>query len=234
MNRRIVVGIDADIAPHTQHVLRVASSFLELCAPQLGVVLLHVIPVPDIPSSKFGTGRIAPTTEQREVAEQALHRARTQLQKRGIVSERIELLLRSGTPADEIVKAARELDADFIMVGSRGHALKQQIRRRLMGSTSQRVVQLARCPVMVAALPQLPRPRNLVLWYEEAITRYLHDHPGRLVIFTASEVAHLFAPPNRTAGRQEVAAASAALEQLARRGVLCCQKVDGELRCVND
>jgi hypothetical protein len=87
---------------------------------------------------------------------------------------------------------------------------------------------------MVAALPRMPRPRNLVLWYEEALTRYLHDHPGRLVIITASEAAHLFAPPQRTAGRQEVAAASAALEQLARRGVLFCQKIDGELRCVND
>jgi nucleotide-binding universal stress UspA family protein len=234
MNRHIVVAIDADIAPHTQHMLRVASSLLDLCAPQLGVVLLHVIPVPDIPASKFGTARIAPTAEQRKLAEHALHRARTQLQQQGIVPGRIELLLRSGTPADEIVKAARELDADFILIGSRGNALKQQIRRCLMGSTSQRVVQLARCPVMVAALPQLPRPRNLVLWYEEAIAHHLQEHPGRLVIFTASETAHLFAPPQRTAGRQEVAAASAALEQLARRGVLFCQKVDGELRCVND
>jgi nucleotide-binding universal stress UspA family protein len=234
MNRRIVVAIDADIAPHTQHVLRVASKFLELCAPQLGVVLLHVIPVPDIPSSKFGTGRIAPTAEQREVAEHALHRARTQLQKQGTVSERIELLLRIGTPADEIIKAARELDADFIMIGSRGNTLKQKIRRCLMGSTSYRVVQLALCPVMIAALPQMPRPRNLVVWYKEALTRYLHEHPDRLVIFTSSEVAHMFAPLNRTAGRQELAAASAALEQLARRGILFCQKIDGELRCVND
>jgi nucleotide-binding universal stress UspA family protein len=214
--------------------LRVASSLLDLCAPQLGVVLLHVIPVPDIPASKFGTGRIAPTAEQRELAEHALHRARAQLQQQGIVSERIALLLRSGTPADEIVKAASELDADCIMIGSRGNSLKQQIRRCLMGSTSHRVVRLALCPVMIAVLPQTPRPHHLVVWYKEAITHYLHEHPGRLVIFTSSEAAHLFAPPQRAVGRQEVAAASAALEQLARRGVLFCQQVNGELRCMND
>ncbi len=54
------------------------------------------------------------------------------------------------------------------------------------------------------------------------------------MIFTSSETAHMFAPPQRTAGRKEIDAASAALEQLARSGVLFCQKIDGELRCVND
>ncbi len=171
MNRRIVVAIDADISPQTQYVLRVASSLLELSAPQLGVVLLHVIPVPDIPSSKFGTGRFAPTAEQRELAEHALHRARIELQKQGIVPERIGLMLRSGTPADEIVKAAKELDAEFIMVVSRGNSLIQKIRRYLMGSTSHRVVQLTLCPVMIAALPQMPSPRDLVVWYNPRVAQ---------------------------------------------------------------
>ena len=54
MNRRIVVAIDAYISPQTQYVLRVASSLLEVSSPQLGVVLLHVIPVPDIPQTKIG------------------------------------------------------------------------------------------------------------------------------------------------------------------------------------
>jgi hypothetical protein len=184
--------------------------------------------------SKSGMSRVAPTVEQRELPEQALHRARIELQKQGIIPERIELLLRSGIPADEIVKAAKELEADFIMIGSRGNSLKQKIRRVLMGSTSRRVIKLGPCPVMIAALPQMPGPHNLEAWYQEAITHYLQEHPGRLMIFTPYEAAHLFAPPQRTAGRKEVDAASAALEQLARCGVLFCQKVNGELRCIND
>jgi nucleotide-binding universal stress UspA family protein len=234
MNRRIVVGIDADISPQTQHVLRVASSLLELCAPQLGVVLLHVIPVPELPRSKFGMTRIAPTAEQCEGAEQALQRARLELQKQCLVSGRIEVLLRSGIPAEEIVKAAKELHADFILIGSRGDSFKQKIRRFLMGSTSRRVLTLASCPVMTAPLPQQPHPRNLVAWYKEAITHYIHQHSGKLLVFTSSETAHMFAPPDRTAGPQEIAAASIALEQLADRGVLVCQKINGELRCMND
>jgi universal stress protein G len=234
MNRRIVVAIDAYISPQTQHVLRVASSLLEVSSPQLGVVLLHVIPVPTMAPSKFGMTRVAPTVEQRELAEQALHKARIELQKHGIMPERIDILLRSGIPTDEIVKAAQELEADFIMIGSRGNSLKQKLRRVLTGSTSHRVVKLGFCPVMIASLPQMPGPRNLVAWYKEAITLYLQEHPEKLMIFTSSEVARMFAPPQRTAGRKEVVAASAALEQLASSGVLVCQKVNGQLRCIND
>jgi nucleotide-binding universal stress UspA family protein len=234
MNRRIVVAIDADISPGTRHVLCVASSLLELSAPQLGIVLLHVIPIPYMPQSKFGMSRVTPTAEQREVAEHALHRARIELQKQGIVPEQIAMLLRSGIPADEIVKAAKELDADFIVIGNRGYTLKQKMRRFLTGSTSHQVLKLATCPVMIASLPQMPSPRNLVVWYKEAITHYLHEHPSRLMIFTSSEAAQMFAPPHRTAGLKEVDAASVALEQLADRGVLVCQKVNGELQCIND
>src|SRR5712691_7372168 len=234
MNRRIVLAIDAYISPQTRHVLRVASELLELSAPQLGVVLLHVISLPYITPSKFGMSSVTPTAEQRELAENALHRARIELQKQGIVPERIEVLLRSGTPADEIVKVAKELDADLIMIGSQGNSLKQKMRRFLMGSTSHQVVKLAPCPVLMASPPQMPRPRNLVVWYKEAITHYLHEHPGRLLVFTSHEAAHMFAPPHRTAGPKEVDAASVALEQLAYSGVLVCQKVNGELRCMND
>jgi nucleotide-binding universal stress UspA family protein len=234
MNKRLVIAIDADLSPHTQYMLRVASSLLELTTPQLGAVLLHVIPIPDLPQSKIGTARIAPTARQRELAEQALHRARIELQKQGIVPERIELQLRSGIPPDEIVKAAKELDADFIIIGSRGNSLKQMVRRVLVGSTSRQVVKLGSCPVMVASLPQTSGPHNLVAWYQQAITHSLHEHPGQLMIFTASETACMFAPPQRAAGRKEIAAATAALEQLARSGILVCQKVNGELRCIND
>lgn len=234
MNRRIVLAVDADISPGTKLALHAASSLLEQSSPQLCLVLLHVIPVPDMTSSKFGTGRIAPTAEQRKLAEHALHKARIEMHKQGIVPERIAILLRSGIPADEIVKAAKELDADFIMIGNQGNSFKQKIQRFLAGSTSQQVVKLASCPVMIASLPQMPRPRNLVVWYKEAITHYLHEHPGRLMIFTSSEAAQMFAPPQRTAGRKEVDAASTALDELACSGILVCQKVNGELRCIND
>jgi len=59
---------------------------------------------------------------------------------------RIETLIRPGSPADEIVDAAKELGADMIVIGSRGWG---EIRSVLLGSVSERVLHLARCPVLI-------------------------------------------------------------------------------------
>ncbi len=57
-----------------------------------------------------------------------------------------EAHLRMGAVAEEIVALADELEADLIIVGSRG---LRGIRRALAGSVSESVFRHARCPVMV-------------------------------------------------------------------------------------
>ncbi len=239
MNKRILLGVDTHLSPATQHALRITSELLAHSSLDVRLLLLHVIPIPydTTPAwgKEFGTCRpFPPTTQERLQAERVMQLARSDLQQRGIAPDRIEPLLRVGTPADEIVRAARELDVDFIVIGSRGSSLAQRIRRVVVGSTSRRVLRLAPCPVLLAVAPRVPRPRNLVAWYKEAVTRSLGEHPGALMVFTACDVAQLFAPPNRTVGSREVDAATRALEELARSGVLCCHKVRGEVRYSND
>jgi hypothetical protein len=88
---------------------------------------------------------------------------------------------------------------------------------------------------MIVVPPRAPSPSDLVAWYEEAITHYLKDHTTTLSVFTPQQAAQQFAPPNKkTPGRKEIAAATLALEHLARSGVLCRHDVKGELRYVND
>jgi nucleotide-binding universal stress UspA family protein len=53
---------------------------------------------------------------------------------------------RIGKPADEILALAHEVGADLIFIGSHG---KTGFERLLLGSTSERVVREAKCPVMV-------------------------------------------------------------------------------------
>ncbi|MEJ7843124.1 MAG: universal stress protein [Rubrobacter sp.] len=53
---------------------------------------------------------------------------------------------RSGKPDREILDLAEELDADMVVVGSRGLG---GLRRALMGSVSTSVVRHAHCPVLV-------------------------------------------------------------------------------------
>lgn len=243
MNKRILVGVDAPISPATQHALRSLSSLLEEASPHLTVVLLHIVPVPVLASPAPGlySGHLhAPgmTDEQREEGEIALRRARTELQHRGLEPERIEVMLRVGAPADEIVKIARELEVDLIMVGCRGNAFRQRLRRIFAGSVSHRILAIASCPVTIVTPPapvRLRRPHDLVAWYEEAITRYLREHTGDLTVFTPQEVAVAFAPPGKHApDRKERAAAILALEHLARDGILCRHDVKGQMRYVND
>jgi nucleotide-binding universal stress UspA family protein len=61
--------------------------------------------------------------------------------------------LRSGSPANEIVKAAKALGAGLVVVASGSRGLSDTI---LLGSTAQRVQHSAPCPVLVVR----PAPRK--------------------------------------------------------------------------
>lgn len=52
----------------------------------------------------------------------------------------------AGSPADEIVKAAREWPADLVVIGSHGRG---GVQRALLGSVADGVVRHAPCPVLV-------------------------------------------------------------------------------------
>jgi len=238
MYKHILVGVDMELSSPTQQALRVVSEFLEPPSTYPHVVLLTVIPTLNTPSTR---GRyqapfsyLGSTTEQRLQADRTLRRACLALTQRGMARERIGLLRREGVPADVIVKMAQELGVDCIVLGSHENSLTQNIRRVLAGSTSRQVLQHAPCPIMIVVLPRTLHPRDLVAWYEEAVRRYLHEQAERLTILTSSDVAQTFVPDHTTVGHKEVAAATRALERLASHGVLCCQRVKGELRCTND
>lgn len=60
--------------------------------------------------------------------------------------------IRSGTAANEIIKAAKQLDSGLIVIASGSRGLAGGV---LLGSTAQRVQQYAPCPVLVVR----PKPR---------------------------------------------------------------------------
>ncbi|HEY3991305.1 MAG TPA: universal stress protein [Ktedonobacteraceae bacterium] len=241
MNKCIVLGIDAPLSPATRQAIRTIKELIGPLAPRVRLILLHVIPIPYVTSPALGmyAGQLQPdlaTTEQRMEAEKVLAVVRGALQEAAFNEWRIDICIRLGAPADEILKVARETRADLIIVGSRGNSLQARVRRLLMGSKSRQVLRGATCAVMIASLPPEKPPVDLVTWYVEAITRYLNEQPGGLTVFTPTEVTQLFAPPNRkrAAGRKERAAAIHALEHLAQEGVLCRHDIQGEMRYVND
>lgn len=66
---------------------------------------------------------------------------------------KIHKRVRSGSPANEIIKAAKSLDAGLVVVASGGRGLSESV---LLGSTAQRVQHYAPCPVLVVR----PAPRK--------------------------------------------------------------------------
>ncbi|MDN4162250.1 universal stress protein [Nocardioides abyssi] len=61
--------------------------------------------------------------------------------------------VRSGSPANEIIKVAQQYDAGLVVVASGGRGISESV---LVGSTAQRVQHYAPCPVLVVR----PRPRK--------------------------------------------------------------------------
>jgi nucleotide-binding universal stress UspA family protein len=117
---------------------------IELATEQ-GVVpvLVHVVPAVDVlPTSGFGmTGAVSheltdydwsPLTDARALAEERGIDVRTQMLR--------------GETVDEIVAYADTIDADLIVVGSRGHGA---LASALLGSVSRGVLHEARRPVLV-------------------------------------------------------------------------------------
>jgi nucleotide-binding universal stress UspA family protein len=60
--------------------------------------------------------------------------------------DRVVTHIRVGSAAREIAQLAADLDADMVIVGTHGHTA---VRRLLLGSVTEDIMRLARCPVLV-------------------------------------------------------------------------------------
>jgi universal stress protein A len=58
----------------------------------------------------------------------------------------VKAFLRVGYPFEEIIQVANDPEIDLIIIGSHG---RSGIKRLLLGSTAERVVEHAPCPVLV-------------------------------------------------------------------------------------
>lgn len=137
---RILVPLD--FSPASTQALDYAVSMAKQF--HAGIDLVHVYP-PDEASSVPGGGHLL--FEAAETIER-LNEELTGIHRKHVREFRPENChIRGGRPYQEIVRVAREIDADLIVLATRGHS---GLKHLLLGSTAERVVRNAPCPVLVA------------------------------------------------------------------------------------
>jgi nucleotide-binding universal stress UspA family protein len=78
-----------------------------------------------------------------QAAREAVERVASELRD---MTSNVDTTVRAGTPADQIVRAADELEADLIVIGGRGKGAMEAI---VLGSVAYRVLHHAPCPVLI-------------------------------------------------------------------------------------
>ena len=145
--KRIVIATDGSGAAE-----EAVEMGLELAKEQgARVWLVHVQP-PLLAVGSYAAMPVLIEPEQRPTVEEdeVLQRAAALAAERGIEAELVE---RVGQTADEIVAVADEVEADLIVVGSRGLGA---VGRLILGTVSYGVLRQSRRPVLVVRAAKAP------------------------------------------------------------------------------
>jgi universal stress protein A len=131
-----------DFSPASEKALRYARRFAEELRSE--VTLLHILE-PVVPLTFEGLTMASPSVEtQSSEAEKRLKTLVAFARGRGIA--KVKPLFRRGVASHEIVEAAKELDVDLIVMATHGYTGWKHF---CIGSTAERVVRAAPCPVLV-------------------------------------------------------------------------------------
>ena len=131
-----------DFSPASKNAIKYALRFAEEFGAEL--TLLHVLE--PTPSTSFGAipGATPFCEMDFSTAEKNLRSVVASARKGK--SERPSWKIRVGVPSHEIVEAAREADVDLIVIATHGYTGWKHF---CIGSTAERVVRAAPCPVLV-------------------------------------------------------------------------------------
>jgi len=143
--KKILVPID--FSDYSKNALKYAVGFAKHFGSKMYIV--YVVE-PAVYPADFSLGQVAiPTTDvdMSQRAENELDR----LAKEHIgESVQYEKIIKTGKPFVEIIETASEIDADLIIIATHGHT---GVEHLLFGSTAEKVVRKAPCPVLTLRDP---------------------------------------------------------------------------------
>jgi nucleotide-binding universal stress UspA family protein len=149
MNGSIVCGVDG--SPDSQRALGIALEYAQRLGARLIVANVAAIPDPVVPAYAYAPmGRPpmlrSPIAEgsmeaDLEVSQALLERVVAEAEVKGA-----ELRTMLGIPAEQLAELADDVEADLIVVGSRGRGA---FKAAFLGSVSNSLIGIARSPVLV-------------------------------------------------------------------------------------
>jgi universal stress protein A len=138
--KRILVPLD--FSTPSQNALRYARRFAEQFGGE--VTLLHVVEKVPVAFAPEMPPYFDFTEDQLAAAEKNLRALCAASQATG--APKMRSTIRTGLAAHEVVEAAKELDSDLIIIATHGYTGWKHF---CIGSTAERVVRTAPCPVFV-------------------------------------------------------------------------------------
>lgn len=143
--KKILVPID--FSDYSKNALKYAVQFAKQFNAKIS--LIYVVE-PIIYPADFSMGQVAiPSTDidLHSRAEDELKNLAKNMIEASIVGETI---IKTGKPFVEIIETAKEKDADLIIIATHGHT---GVEHLLFGSTAEKVVRKAPCPVLTLREP---------------------------------------------------------------------------------
>ncbi|MCU0772638.1 MAG: universal stress protein [Verrucomicrobia bacterium] len=117
---------------------------------QAGIVLLHVVE-PMVYPENYMTIPAVSDDINGSLMKAAEDKLAAQRQRMGVGRLDVKVMTRLGRPYVEIAEVAKDLGADLIVLGTHGHTGWKHV---LLGSTAERVVRHAPCPVLTVRDPE--------------------------------------------------------------------------------
>lgn len=135
-----------------------ASSRAVDVAARLGTLLRREIALVNVEREPPAVASMTRTRQLRELRGMAEAHA---------LPRHVQLRVAGGSPARELVRLASELDAELLVLGSRG---RRELASAVLGSVAQELIRCSPCPVVVvppdAALPSDPERPSIVCGIE--------------------------------------------------------------------
>lgn len=143
--KKILVPID--FSDYSKNALKYAVNFAKIFNAEM--FLIYVVE-PVIYPPDFSMGQIAIPSATLEMDERAKEEL-TKLAQQEIPAEiKRQVIIKTGKPFVEIIETASEDDIDLIIIATHGHSGVEHI---LFGSTAEKVVRKAPCPVLTIREP---------------------------------------------------------------------------------